>query len=363
MPISRKRKNNALPKYWRLTKNTYYYRVPQHLRHLHEGKAEISLGQSLIGAYKKFADLYETDECISLMRELFNRYIMEVVPEHDSMNTRKSKLASLDKLLHSFGHNLVSQMTPQVIYGYRDHIRKTRSKKQANLHLEVLSHCFTKAIEWGIISDHPMTNKKVVKFSLEGRDRYVENWELQEWAKVANPFLVVYIVLKGVTGLRQQDLLTIKRTDILDTELEVFSLKVKKKLRFPLQNSDGTPTTVQLALDAVKVYYKSVNAGKKYPMVSPYLFHTRKGTSYYNMEKSTASSFASVWQRSMKKALKITNLIESFTEHDLRAKASSDLDSTIDAQKLLAHANASTTEKHYRRKGTLIKPASGFDLG
>ena len=122
------------------------------------------------------------------------------------------------------GDNLVAITTPQFIYKYRDRIARTRSKKQANLDLEVLSHCFTRAIEWGIVSDHPMTNKKVTKFSLPARKRYVENWELQEWARVANPFLVAYVVLKGVTGLRQQDLLTIKNRDITATELVSMSL-------------------------------------------------------------------------------------------------------------------------------------------
>jgi integrase len=68
----------------------------------------------------------------------------------------------------------------------------------------------------------------------------------------------------------------------------------------------------------------------------------------------------SAWQRSMKKALMQTKLEESFTEHDLRAKVGSDVESDIDAQKLLAHADASTTRKHYRRKGSIMTPAEGF---
>ena len=67
-------------------------------------------------------------------------------------------------------------------------------------------------------------------------------------------------------------------------------------------------------------------------------------------------------QRSMKKALKLSSLQESFTEHDLRAKTSSDLDSDIDAQKLLQHASVATTRKHYRRKGSITAPADGFSV-
>jgi hypothetical protein len=56
-PQNRAKQNEALPKYWRHRGKTYYYRVPPHMRHLHSGKAEISLGQSLSQAYQKFAGL------------------------------------------------------------------------------------------------------------------------------------------------------------------------------------------------------------------------------------------------------------------------------------------------------------------
>jgi hypothetical protein len=40
----------------------------------------------------------------------------------------------------------------------------------------------------------------------------------------------------------------------------------------------------------------------------------------------------------------------------------SDLDSDIEAQKLLQHANVATTRKHYRLKGSITKPAQGFSM-
>jgi integrase len=292
------------------------------------------------------------------MANLFDRYRIEVVPKHTSLNSRKSKNRSLDQLRAAIGNNPVNSITSQFIYKYRDHIGTSRSEKQANLDLEVLSHCFTKAIEWGVVARHPMTNKQVVKFSLKGRDRYVEDWELQEWATVANPFLVVYAVLKGVIGLRQQDLLMLRNVDQSAQELVSKNLKTGKKLRFALYDSEGQRTIVKLALDSIDKYY----ATRKRKVQSEWLFHTRTGTCYYNLEKSTASGFQSIWQGSMKKALALTTLEERFTEHDLRAKVGSDEDSDVAAQKLLAHANAATTAKHYRRKGAIIQPGRGFTL-
>ncbi len=352
----RKRQNSQLPKYWRLKNGTYMYRVPPALRDKHGGKTEISLGQTLAAAYQKFATFYIVEEKSTKMSDLLDRYRIEVVPAHISANTRTSKERSLVRLRSVLGANPIDLITPQVIYQYRDKISRDRSKKQANLDLEVLSHCFTKAIEWGVVSDHPMTNKKVVKFSLPGRDRYVEDWELQAWATVANPFLVVYVVLKGVTGLRQQDLLTLRHDNISDTELASVNIKTGKKLRFPLYDSSGEPTTVKAALDIVKGFYSKTRP-------SPWVFQTRAGRCYYNMETRKASGFQSIWQRSMKKAIEMTDLQVKFTEHDLRAKVGSDIDSLVDAQGLLAHASATTTERHYRLRGALVKPAKGFSVG
>jgi len=135
------------------------------------------------------------------MRELFDRYTTEVISEK-APATQKANHRSMGRLRSALGDNLVTSVTPQAIYQYRDICGRKHSKKYANLDLEVLSHCFTNAIEWGVINTHPMTAKKVVKFTLEARDRYVEDWELEEWCKVASPFVLAYASLKGVTGLR-----------------------------------------------------------------------------------------------------------------------------------------------------------------
>ena len=363
MPKPRSKDNKKLPKYWRFNHGAYNYRIPEHLRKNYEGKTEIVLGRTLHEAYANYAKMHDSDETVKTLNDLFDRYRIKVVSKHESENTKKSKYRSLDSLAEVLGDNSPRTIRPTDIYRYRDHIAEVKSKKQANLDLQVLSHVFTNAIQWGIREDHPMTNKKVTKFRLESRDRYVEDWELQEWSKAANPFLVVYIVLKGLTGLRQQDLLTIRNKDITKTELRSQNIKTGKWIRFPLwENSKAkhkVATTMQLALELIYAYYGEDE--------SEWLFHTTrknkdtpKGSSYYNIQKSQASGFHSIWRRSMIKAIKLTDLEEKFTEHDIRAKASSDSDSLQSAQRLLAHSSAQVTKKHYWRKGTLISPNQGF---
>jgi integrase len=52
----------------------------------------------------------------------------------------------------------------------------------------------------------------------------------------------------------------------------------------------------------------------------------------------------------MDRVLAETKLKERFTEHDLRAKAASDVASLEKARALLQHADARTTARAYRRK-------------
>lgn len=62
----------------------------------------------------------------------------------------------------------------------------------------------------------------------------------------------------------------------------------------------------------------------------------------------------------MKKALAETQLEESFTDHDLRTKVASDLDTDQQASDLMAHSSLQITRKHYRLKGQKVAPAPGF---
>jgi len=64
----------------------------------------------------------------------------------------------------------------------------------------------------------------------------------------------------------------------------------------------------------------------------------------------------------MAKAIKETNLIDKFTENDLRAKASSDLEADFDAQKIPTYNIAALTEKRYFMKGKVVDPTQGFLL-
>ncbi len=88
----------------------------------------------------------------------------------------------------------------------------------------------------------------------------------------------------------------------------------------------------------------------KRPVTGLYLFCTRRGQPY------SVSGFSSIWHRKMNAAIDKGILSERFSDHDIRAKAASDVDANH-ATELLAHFDSRTTERHYRRKEKIIKPS------
>jgi integrase len=90
-------------------------------------------------------------------------------------------------------------------------------------------------------------------------------------------------------------------------------------------------------------------------VLSIWLSHTNRGQPYLK-PNGTANGFDSIWQRFMAKALKETNLKERFTEHDLRAKVASETGSEH-AKQMLGHSSSEITNRVYRSKAELIRPA------
>ncbi len=211
-----------------------------------------------------------------------------------------------------------------------------------------------------------MTNKKVVKFTLEARSRYVEDWELQCFLSVASPLVVHYCRLKGLTGLDKGDMLSIRTAGIGDDRLTVKARKknvsknkgkVSRDRYFPYEDEHGNSTGISEAINAIM-------SMKRRPHITSHLFCTTHGKDRgrpYIQEDGTTSGFDSIWSRSMKKALEKTDLKASFTEHDLRAKVSSDIETDEEAQRQLDHANPSMTRKSYRRKALKMPVAKGFN--
>lgn len=340
----RNRENIGLPNRWRHYHGAYFYQVPEGQEHHWDGKKQFRLGKTLSEAYKSFGERVATHSSVSTMEHLFDRYLSDVLSSK-APATQRSNQISLRRLRGFFGSNQIARIRPKHIYQFRDMCTQKHGPISANRDLEVLSHSFTKAIEWGAIDEHPMAGKKVVKNPSQKRTRYVEDWELEQFLSVASPFLVAYVRLKLILGLRKGDMLSIKLEDISDDGLQVIPRKTAKHIGKPVIYS-WSQTLRHRVNHALLCRPRPT---------SQYLFCTRSGSAYIDQNGLT-SGFDSIWQRAMKRALMQTSLEVRFTEHDLRAKVASDT-SPKHAQVLMGHSSAKTTEQIYRRKATRIKPA------
>jgi len=341
-PKPRREENRGLPARWRFKHGAYYYRVPVGLEELWEGKKEYRLGKTLNEAYRVWATRLDIFANAKTMAELLDRYALEVIPTK-APKSQELNLIAIRKLKPVFGHMPITAVKPIHVYQYRDK-RGRDGKKAANHDIEVLSHAFTKAIEWGLCENHPIKGK-VRKFSTPPRRRYVEDWEIEEALKVASPFIKAYIRLKLLTGMRRGDMLSVKMSDLKEDGIHVTPRKTA--------HSSGKKLIIEWS-DELRALIEEITRLRK-KIYSIWLFHTNKGQPYIKPDAS-ANGFDSIWGRFMDKVMTRTNVTERFTEHDLRAKVASDTESDH-ARQLLGHASSEITERIYRRKANKVKPS------
>jgi integrase len=348
LPRRRKPDHRGLPARWVHQHGAYYFRVPKGLEGRWDGKQMFRLAATLPLAYKVWAERLGDLERARTIGQLLDRYALEVIPTK-APKTQTGNTRALPTLRAVLGHLPLSPFKPRLVYQYVD---RRGAKIAAHREIEVLSHAFTKAVEWGYIDRHPFKGE----VRLEGeppRTRYVEDWEVVEALAIkprrkAGSVLAVqaYIRVKLLTGMRRADLLRLRPAhDCKEDGIHVQPRKTARTTgkRLVIEWSAELRAAVEMALAARPVD------------IAPYLFCTRRGECYAKPDGS-ANGWESMWGRFMERLLAETKVEERFTEHDLRAKCASDAGSLEHARALLAHADARTTERVYRRKPERVKP-------
>lgn len=360
MPRKRSTEHKGLPLRWRFKNGAYYYQVPPGLEAMWDNKKLFRLGSKLDEAYKVWADRAEVKQEAKTIGDLLDRYALEVIPSKAaaSQGSNQNQLKMLRKV---FGDQPLTPFTPQLIYQYVDK-RKVKKKDPitkritggeiaAHREIELLSHAYTKAVQWGYIDRHPFK----FEVRLEGepsRNRYVEDWEVIEMLSLeprrkAGSVLMIqsYIRLKLLTGLAQGDLLRLQTSQIQDDGIHYIRHKTKKTSNHKIY---AWSESLKAAVDNALISRSNKN--------SSFLFCNRYGNGYINEESGRAPGWKSMWQRFCSRVIEETDITEKFTEHDLRAKVGSDAESLEHAQALLSHADSKTTKKIYRRKAEIVKP-------
>lgn len=333
---------------WRY--GAWRYRVPRWVdaatrRRVFGDRAEITLGTDKATAARRHAEIMrelegDTPAAIHTIADLIDRYLAEVVPTKAEATQRNNRI-SIQRIRPVFGHMAPGEFASHHAYKYRD-LRKD-TPTSANRDIEVLSHLFSKAIEWGVLDnrDHPIRGLRI-KFQTQDKDRYVRDWEIAEAIQVASPLIEAYIRLAlSPLPLRPADMLRLGPQDATDQGIEWHHSKTDhssgKTTVYPW--TDARREAWQFALDARP---KQINSLR-------YLFHTRAGQPYIKAD-GTYHGFSSIWDRWMKRALERTELTEKFTPMDLRAKVASDSEDLEQARRRLGHTSTNTTRRHYHRR-------------
>lgn len=351
--MGRKRTGDSgLPSRVVLKHGSYFYIRPV------DGKW-VNLGRDYPQAMMVWAKLLQRPGPMTTMGQIMDRYLLEVAPAK-AKRTYFDNVAEIGNLRAAFGGMLPEDMSARVIYAYLD---QRGAPVRANREISLLSDIFKKAIRWGAAVHNPAVG--IEKNPEIPRNRYVEDWELELFKSVANPMLRCYCDLKYLTGLRKGDILTIREASLTEEGIYVVPRKTRKLHPRTGKEIQAKPMLFLWTQELREVLARIHRLKKGRAIGSVFLFATRDGQCYYDMERSRSDGFDAIWKRCMAKAKaeaeRQGRTLEHFTEHDIRAKNASDELNEGNAQQRLGHATVKAT-KAYRRKVQKVAPLCRKDV-
>lgn len=291
----------------------------------------LSLGRTVGDMYRAYAAMVE-ERPIGTMSDLFDRYEVEVIP-HKAPRTQRDNRYEILFLRAALRDMVPSEFRPRHGYAYYNE-RKKKSLRRALAEMALLSHIFTKAIEWGVVEENPC--REIRKERPKPRRRYVSETEYAAAYNAMQPMVQCAMDLAVLTGLRPGDLLALTRANLNDDGIEVATSKTGKRLL--IEWSDALRSVVKRALAQA-------------PQIRQPIICNKQGKAY------TVDGFNTIFYRAMSKTVRDdkSGLTERFQFRDLRAKSASD-DTAEAASKRLGHADVKITERVYRRKAERAKP-------
>lgn len=302
--------------------------------HQAHGK-KTALGKDLAAALRQYA-LLEAGRISSAFLSVSDAYeaYVEGLKRQKMMapTTVEHYGIALTQLRKAFSKGALEQIKPQHVKQY---IRRRTKKASAIFEKKVLSAMWNWAREEGI-TDAPnpchgikfshAERKALGKFGK--RDRYVTHAEFAEVHLRADPILQDALDLAYLTGQRPSDLLKMTRQDIKEGVLMV------------VQDKTGTKVPIKIEGKLKRVLERAL--GRERRIQSMYVIADKNGQRW---------TYDQLHDRFMK-ALGDGN----WQFRDIRAKTATDLPDIRSAQRLLGHANETTTTIYRRAQGDAISP-------
>lgn len=254
--------------------------------------------------------------------------------------TRKDYYKHSKFILDVFGKMDPDRVEPQHIRLYMDK-RGLRSRVQANREKSFFSRVYRWAYERGLVKRNPC--KGVRQFKETPRNKYITDVEYDAVFQCAPPAVKIAMELAYLCCARQSDVLTLRKSNILDEGLFIKQGKTGKE-----QVKAWSPR-----LRAIMALAKRLPIKKS--MASQYVIHKPDGSKY------TRNGFNTTWAKARSEARIKTGLPLDFTFHDIKAKGISDLDGELhEKQRISGHKSASQTAR-YDRKADVVPAVDGFN--
>jgi integrase len=295
------------------------------------GRAGTALGDSFPAALRKYAEIHGGPAGAGTFAEAATLYQREELAGK-APKTQDEYERQLATLVQVFGTMTLDAIRPKHIADFVRvrSVRRIEHGKQkggpitATREKALLSAVLTFAIARGLFDGpNPCAGLRVgVKAK---RDRYVTDAELAHAIELADQALAGFLELCYLTGQRPGDVVRMRRTDAQDGALLVRQAKTGAKVRIAL-------------VGPLQALYERLTAQ---PIGSMYLVRDERGQPF---------TLAALRKR-------FDKLGVDWQIRDLRAKAASDAANSRDAQRLLGHAAASTTDGYIRhRVGEHVSP-------
>lgn len=274
-------------------------------------------------AYEKAVALEEnrSDTNTLIQRFLSSPDFSELAPA-----TQRDYLKYSKKIISVFGRMKPDSIEPKHVRRYMD-LRGEKSKVQANREKAFFSRMFRWAYERGYVKSNPC--KGVRQFKEVARDRYVSDAEYFAVYRNGCPAVRAAMQISYLCAARQQDVLSLRKDQILDDGIFIQQGKTGKK---------------QIKLWSQELREAVKECDNAYGANSLYVIHQATGSSF------TRDGFNSRWRKAREKARKETGLPLDFTFHDLKAKGISDYEGSAREKQIFSGHKTERQVATYDRK-------------
>ncbi|MGO2336532.1 tyrosine-type recombinase/integrase [Providencia sp.] len=247
-----------------------------------------------------------------------------------SRETQKDYNKYANKVLPVFGKMHPNNIKPEHVRKYMDK-RGLNSRTQANREKTFMSRVFRWGYERGMVKLNPCQGVK--QFKEKARERYITDREYEALFQSAPLIVQVAMELAYLCCARQQDVLSLKKDQIMDVGIYIKQGKTGK-------------SQIKGWSDRL---HKIISMASELPLdesiSSLFIVHQQNGRAY------TRDGFNSRWRKAKEQAvINHPELSFDFTFHDLKAKGISDLDGTLqEKQKISGHKNIGQTARYDRK--------------